>query len=46
MNFKETITECRRKTGFIKPNDRSDIEWMCNKIINENREVFDALGKS
>jgi NTP pyrophosphatase (non-canonical NTP hydrolase) len=43
MNVKEASNEVRRKLGFINPNSKSDIEWMCRKIIEENKEVFDAL---
>jgi len=43
MNVKEAYTEVRRKLGFINPNSKDDIEWMCRKIIKENQKVFDAL---
>ena len=42
MNFFEAVTEIRRKMGFIYPT-KSDTEWLCRKIVNDNREVFDAL---
>jgi NTP pyrophosphatase (non-canonical NTP hydrolase) len=41
--MKEACTQIRRKLGFINPNSKEDIEWMCRKIIEENKEVFDAL---
>jgi len=43
MNIREACIETRRKLGFINPNSKSDIEWMCRKIIEEHKEVFDAL---
>jgi hypothetical protein len=43
MRFVDALNEVRRKIGVINLNDKSDVEWMCRKIINDNREVFDAL---
>lgn len=45
MNFLEAVTEVRRKMGIILPTE-SDTRWLCVKIVNDNREVFDALAKS
>jgi hypothetical protein len=45
VNFFEAVTQIRRKMGLILP-IQSDIEWQCRKIINDNREVFDALAQS
>ena len=42
MNLFEAITEVRRKMGFIFIN-QSDTEWLCRKIVNDNRKVFDSL---
>jgi hypothetical protein len=42
MKFLEAVTEVRRRMGFITMS-KGDVEWMCRKIINDNREVFDAL---
>ena len=42
MNFTQAMNEVRRKMGFILPT-KEDIEWKTKRIIEENREVFDAL---
>lgn len=42
MNFTEAFTEVRRKMGIIYLT-ASDTEWLCRKIVNGNREVFDSL---
>jgi hypothetical protein len=42
MNFIEAFTEVRRRMGFIGFS-KSDTEWLCRKIVNDNRKVFDAL---
>lgn len=45
MKLKEAFHEVRRKLGFILPIE-SDIVWKCNKVVSENREVFDRLARS
>ena len=45
VNLHEAVTEVRRKMGIILPTE-SDTRWLCTKIINDNREVFDALAKT
>ena len=43
MKVFDAITEVRRKIGIIFPNNKEDIEWMCKKIVVDNKEVFDKL---
>ena len=45
MKFFEAFTQVRRQMGIIL-NTESDVRWMCTKIVNDNRKVFDSLGKS
>jgi len=45
MRFVDALTEVRRKMGILFLN-RSDIEYLCRKVVSENQEVFDRLGKS
>lgn len=42
MNFIEVLTQVRRQFGIITLS-KGDIEWLCRKIIKENKEVFEAL---
>ena len=46
MKFLDALTEVRRKIGVIKPYDKADLYWMCDKIVRENKKVFDALAGS
>ena len=45
MNLFKAVTEVRRKMGLIYPT-QSDTEWLCRKIVSDNRKVFDELAKS
>ena len=42
MNLLEAITEVRRKLGIVLPIE-SDMIWLCEKVVRENKKVFDAL---
>ena len=42
MKLQEAITEVRRKLGIITTS-KDDTTWLCNKIVSENKEVFDKL---
>jgi NTP pyrophosphatase (non-canonical NTP hydrolase) len=46
MNLRDGVSEVRRKIGVLRPNNKADIEWLCRKIVEENREVFDRLAKT
>jgi hypothetical protein len=46
MRFFEAVTEVRRRLGFVFPFfAEGDAEWLANKIVSENRAVFDRLAK-
>lgn len=45
MSFREALIEIRRKIGLINFNSKEDVEWLCHRIINTNRKVFDELAK-
>ena len=42
MKFWDAVTEVRRKMGILLQT-KGDIEWICRKVVSENREVFDRL---
>ena len=42
MNLYEASKTVRRRMGIITIS-KSDIEWLCKKIVCENQKVFDAL---
>ncbi len=42
MKFFEALTEVRRKMGIILRTE-SDMIWLCNKVVRENKKVFDSL---
>lgn len=43
MRVREAVTEIRRRLGLLNPYDEGDIVWFCERIVRENKEVFDAL---
>ena len=45
MNFIQALNEVRRKMGIITQS-KEDVIWMCEKIVRENKKVFDNLAKS
>lgn len=46
MNMADSIAKVRRRIGLIDYANPSDLEYATQKIINENREVFDRLAKA
>ena len=43
MDIRSAITEVRRKIGIIFPDNKGDIEWICRKVISQNKKVFEGL---
>ena len=45
MKFIEAFTEVMRRMGFLLPTE-ADLGWNVEKLVRENKKVFDSLAKS